>query len=336
MTTHSSSPRRPAIGLLLGSSQAPHDILTAAAAAERAGLDELWLGEDYFFTGAFATAATLLAATRLPVGIGIVPATTRHPAVTAMEIATLAGLHPGRVRAGVGLGVPEWLNAMKVRPRSPLGAVGDTLRGLRTLLRGDTLTGEFATFTADEITLEHPPTTPPPLYAGVGGPKALRLSAGEADGTVLSVLAGADYVRWARRQLTEAGAGEDHRLVVYALCAIDDDRDAARAALRELFGLYLLSGPRNPMTEVQGIADEAEALAERGIEAAIPHIPDEWLDRLAVVGTPSDCAAQIDALTEAGADAVAVAFPPDQPAELMVERLAKGVIPLLATAGAAR
>ncbi|MFF4771380.1 LLM class flavin-dependent oxidoreductase [Microtetraspora fusca] len=326
---------RPALGLVLGSSQSPQDILTAAAAAERAGLDELWLGEDYFFTGAFATAATLLATTRLPVGVGIVPATTRHPAVTAMEVATLAGLHPGRLRAGIGLGVPEWLDAMELRPRSPLGAVRDTLRGLRTLLGGDSLSGEFTSFTAHEITLEHPPATPPPLYAGVGGPKALRLSAAEADGTVLSVLAGPDYVRWAREQLTEAGADAGHRVVVYAMCMIDDDRDAARAALRELFGLYLLSGPRNPMSEVQGIADEAEVLAARGIEAAIPDIPDEWLDRLAVVGTPDDCARRLADLAEAGADAVALAFPADQPIDTMVERLAADVIPLLgATAGA--
>ncbi|MEV7012848.1 LLM class flavin-dependent oxidoreductase [Streptosporangium sp. NPDC051022] len=326
------TPARPALGLVLGSSQSPQDILTAATAAELAGLDELWLGEDYFFTGAFATAATLLAVTRLPVGIGIVPATTRHPGVTAMEIATLAGLHPGRLRAGVGLGVPEWLDAMELRPRSPLGAIRDTLRGLRTLLRGDPLDGGFSSFAAHAITLEHPPAVPPPLYAGVGGPKALRLAAAEADGTVLSVLAGPRYVRWARERLTEAGAPAGHRVVVYALCAIDDDRDAARDALRELFGLYLLSGPRNPMTEVQGVADRAEELAALGFEAAIPEIPDEWIDRLAVVGTPDDCARGIAELAEAGADTVALAFPPGLPIGLMAERLAKDVIPMLGPA----
>jgi alkanesulfonate monooxygenase SsuD/methylene tetrahydromethanopterin reductase-like flavin-dependent oxidoreductase (luciferase family) len=92
----------PALGLVLGSTQRPRDIVAAATAAQEAGLDELWLGEDYFYTGAFGTAGTLLATTSLPVGIGIVPATTRHPAVTAMEIATLAELHPGRVRGGIG------------------------------------------------------------------------------------------------------------------------------------------------------------------------------------------------------------------------------------------
>ena len=46
---------------------------------------------------------------RLAVGIGILPAVARNPAITAMELATLAGLAPGRVVAGIGHGVQEWM-----------------------------------------------------------------------------------------------------------------------------------------------------------------------------------------------------------------------------------
>jgi alkanesulfonate monooxygenase SsuD/methylene tetrahydromethanopterin reductase-like flavin-dependent oxidoreductase (luciferase family) len=309
----------PALGLVLGSTQRPRDIVAAATAAQEAGLDELWLGEDYFYTGAFGTAGTLLATTSLPVGIGIVPATTRHPAVTAMEIATLAELHPGRVRGGIGLGVPEWLDAMALRPSRSLAAVRDGLRGVRALLRGDTLDGEFGSYTARAIALDHPPAEPPPVYAGVSGPKALRVAAAEADGTVLSVLAGPEYVRWARAELDAGGAPAGHRLVAYAFCAVDDDRAAARDALREVFQVYLATGPRNPMTEVQGIADAAHAHAAegRGPDA----IPAEWIDRMAVVGRPDDCAEAIGALADAGADAVALVFPPGSPVDRQLARL---------------
>lgn len=318
--------RTPQIGLLLGSSMTPAEILTAAAAAERAGLDELWVGEDYFFTGAIAIAASVLARTALPVGIGIVPTVSRHPALLAMELATLAGMYPGRLHAGVGAGVPEWLDGMALRPRKLVGAVHDTLAALRTLLAGETLSVEHETFAASEVVLEHPPATVPPLYVGAGGPKALARSGGAADGTILSVLAGADYVRWARERLAEGGAGPDHRVVLYAMCAVDDDPARARESLRELVGLYLLTGPRNPITEVQGIADEAEALAARGLETAIPEIPDAWIDALTICGTPQQCAARIAELTEAGADAIALVLPPDQPLEPMVERIAREVL----------
>ncbi len=52
--------------------------------------------EDCFYTAGISLAATALARSEsLTVGIGILPAVARNPAVTAMEIATLAQLHPG-------------------------------------------------------------------------------------------------------------------------------------------------------------------------------------------------------------------------------------------------
>ena len=57
---------------------------------ESSGIDQLWIIEDCFFTAGISLAATALAVTeRLEVGIGILPAVARNPAITAMEIATL-------------------------------------------------------------------------------------------------------------------------------------------------------------------------------------------------------------------------------------------------------
>src|SRR5687767_4070420 len=111
----------PAIGLVLGTAIAPERVPETAVASERLGFDELWLVEDYFFTGGVSAATAALAATeRLPVGTGIVSGIVRHPAVLAMEIATIARMHPGRFRPGIGLGVPAWLDQMGVRPEKQL------------------------------------------------------------------------------------------------------------------------------------------------------------------------------------------------------------------------
>ncbi|MDH6233754.1 5,10-methylenetetrahydromethanopterin reductase [Mesorhizobium soli] len=317
---------RPSIGVLLGSTQTPAEILPAAIAAERAGFDEIWIGEDYFFTGAIAVAGSLLASTQLPVGIGIVPAVSRHPALLAMELATLAGIFPGRLHAGIGAGVPEWLDGMSLRPRSPLGSVRDTLGCVRDLLKGERVSVECETFAAHDIALEHAPAWVPPLYVGASGPKALNMSGAHADGSILSVLAGVDYVRWARERITEGGARPDHRLVVYAFCAVDDDPQKAREMLRPLVGLYMLTGPRNPMTEVQGIAVEAEALAAHGLDEGTSRIPDAWIDALTIVGTPQQCRDKIAALAEAGADAIVLGFPPDQQIQTMIDRVGHEVL----------
>jgi alkanesulfonate monooxygenase SsuD/methylene tetrahydromethanopterin reductase-like flavin-dependent oxidoreductase (luciferase family) len=52
--------------------------------------------------------------------MGIIPAAARNVAFTAMEIATLAGLYPGRLTVGVGHGMPGWLDQAGARPSSPL------------------------------------------------------------------------------------------------------------------------------------------------------------------------------------------------------------------------
>ncbi|WP_033290901.1 LLM class flavin-dependent oxidoreductase [Amycolatopsis jejuensis] len=313
----------PELGFLLGSTEDPAQIVATAKAAERAGVDELWLGEDYFFAGGIAAAGALLASTSLPVGIGIVPAVTRHPALLAMELATLAGIYPGRVYGGIGAGVPEWLDGMALRPKALLSSVRNTLRAVRDLHAGKTVTVEHETFAAQEIALHCPPVEPPPLYVGASGPKALAMSGAEADGSVLSVLTDADYVRWASEQI--GVGGRPHRLVGYAFCAVDDDAEAARESLRELVGLYLLTGPRNAITQVQGIADQAEGLAELGLEEGTARIPHDLIDRLTIAGPAEYCAERIAELGAAGADAIVLATAPETQVEETIRAVARAM-----------
>jgi len=86
----------------------PERLRDVARSADEAGLQELWLWEDCFRESAIASAAAALAWTeRLHVGVGLLPVPLRNVAVTAMKIATLHRLFPGRVRVGVGHGVQD-------------------------------------------------------------------------------------------------------------------------------------------------------------------------------------------------------------------------------------
>lgn len=105
------------------------------------GVEELWIIEDCFFTAGVSLAATALAVTdRLRVGLGILPAVARNPAVTAMELATLAELAPGRLMAGIGHGVQPWMAQMGARTPSPLTTLEEVLVTLRRLLADPTAT----------------------------------------------------------------------------------------------------------------------------------------------------------------------------------------------------
>lgn len=323
------------LGLVLGSAMPPEQLLPAAIAADRSGLDELWFSEDCFFTGGISAAAAALAATgRIQVGLGVVSAMLRHPALLAMEVSTMARAFPGRVAAGIGLGVPAWLRQVGRSPRSQIGAITECVTAVRRLLDGQRLDVEGAEFSFAGVELVHPPNRTVPLYMGVAGPKMLQLSGGLADGSVLSVGAGVRYLSWAKDQIEagQAAAGRTvpHRVVVFALYAVDSDRDKARDEIRGPLSFYLSADSPNAITRAEGISGEVAALLDKGgRDLLASKMPEEWLSRLAVAGTPADCAEQIAALYAAGADSVALFPVADGRAEELADITARQVVPRL-------
>jgi len=323
------------IGLVLGSAIAPQQIPGAAALAESSGFDEIWLAEDFFFTGGISGASLVLGATsRVRVGLGVVSAVARHPALLAMELSTLTRVHSGRLIAGVGLGVPAWVRQMDVHPRSPLTALRETVVPVKQLLRGETVDQEGEVWSFRDVRLTYPEAgDPTPLWLGVIGPKMLQLSGEIADGTVLSVSAGHAYVRWARERIDEGrergGRSEDHPVSVFALYAVDDDGDAARASARGTLAFYRQNGS-NGLTDVYGISDELNAIVARGgYESLVADMPDQWVDDLTIAGTPAECAARIRAFYEAGADSVALFPVATDRLDDIVRLTAEQVLPLL-------
>jgi alkanesulfonate monooxygenase SsuD/methylene tetrahydromethanopterin reductase-like flavin-dependent oxidoreductase (luciferase family) len=328
------------VGLLLGSSSPPELVPRLARRAEQLGFAELWLSEDYFTTGGIAaTTAALANTSTIPVATGIVSAMARHPAVLAMEASTIARLYPGRFRLGVGLGVPEWLKQMGTNPRSPLSAMRESLTALRSLLAGETVSLDGRVFSFDGITLEHPPSEPPPIVAAATAPKMLALSGELADGTVLSVLSSPAYVRWAREQiavgLSRADRNREHRVTTFAFCNVNRDGAKARAEIRPLATLYLTLDPKGPLTDVYGITAELVDLIEQAggdPGKSAEAVPDPWLEDLVVAGDPTECVGKIRALLEAGSDSVALFPTPVDHGEQIIELLAREVIPALKNA----
>jgi 5,10-methylenetetrahydromethanopterin reductase len=297
-----------ALGFVVRPEHPPEDLPRLAAAVEAAGFDELWLWEDCFFAGGMAAAGAALAATeRIPVGLGILPAPARNAAFAAMEIAALARLHPGRVVAGFGHGVPRWMRPIGAMPKSPLALLEETIAAVRALLAGEEVHVQGRYVRLAGARLDHPPAEAPPVLAGVRRPRSLALSGRVADGTIFSELAGVEYIRWARERIA---AARPHRLVVYAFCSVGEDGAAARDALRDEVAGRLLDG--GPHVEQAGIAEQVASL---GPERLAAEMPDAWLDRLTVSGTPEQARAAIRALEDAGADAVVLVPPSDGAAD---------------------
>lgn len=213
----------------------PEKLRAAVRAAEDSGLAELWIWEDCFRESAFAVAGAALAWTeRLRIGIGISPMPLRNAAVTAMEIATIERLFPGRLLPGLGHGVQSWMTQVGARPASPLTLMGEYVPALRSLLAGERVSVVGRYVTLRDVALDWPPAAAPRVYAAAEGPKTLRLAGAVADGVVLdsrhtpAELAVA--VAAVREGRAEAGRDGDPDVVAYVVTAFGDDALARAAA----------------------------------------------------------------------------------------------------------
>jgi 5,10-methylenetetrahydromethanopterin reductase len=323
VTDQRQADHRPVLGFVVRPEHPPEQLPALARRVEAAGFDELWLWEDCFFAGGMVATATVLAATSgIRVGVGIMPTPARNAAFAAMELAALARLHPRRVFPGFGHGVPEWMRQIGAKPKSELALLEEMVTATRSLLAGHEVSVDGRYVRLHSVRLDHPPEEPPPIFTGVRRARSLALSGRVADGTILSEPSSVGYVEWAREQIA---ARRPHRLTVYAWCSMDRDAAAARAPLRPVLAERLLAG--GPQLEQLGIADELSALArEGGVERVTADMPDEWIDRATVAGTPEQCAAAVRALGAAGADAVVLV--PLAPAA-DPEAMARELLPLL-------
>ncbi|MGD8486524.1 MAG: LLM class flavin-dependent oxidoreductase [Chloroflexota bacterium] len=321
---------RARIGVQVAATTPPAELTGIVAEVERLGYGEIWLAEDYFQLGGIASATAALGATQdIPVGLGVLSARVRHPAVTAMELATVSSLHPERFMAGLGHGVPSWVGQMGLQPASLIRSLREATSSIRRLLDGEELTetGEYHSF--DAVRLLHPPAEHVPIYFGVHGPRSLVLSGELADGTLLGWFSSPDYVRWARERIDEgrakAGRADHHAIVALLVCSLDDDDpDAARAELAAWATESLAAQSGLPATR----ATEAGRVLDAALQARDPEalLPDAVIGEFMAAGSVADCARFVDRLLGAGADRVVLVPNPagQRSTDAMVEQIRRG------------
>lgn len=299
----------PSVGVIFPARAPVETLPEFAARAEQGGLQALWVVEDCFLSGGVAMAATALAVTReIRVGIGLLPAVVRNPLIGAMEIATLARLHPGRVAIALGHGIAVWMRQIGAQPPNRLAALEEVTCAMRALLAGETVSSGGSFVRLDQVALEAPPTVLPPILIGTTGPKGLAVASRSADGILLPEGASAPFVEWAVQQASAPADGREKRpeCVVYAWLRIEDDDERAERVLR----------PAVEQWRDSGHYPEPVRLAPADIRD------------LGVVGEPHRCARAISRLVAAGADSVVLA-PIGEDVDRQVERLISEVLPLV-------
>ncbi len=342
--------RAPPLSVLVPGDQRPDELVAFAVEVERLGYGTLFHADERFFRDVYALLAPVAAATsRLRFGPLTADPYTRHPAIHAMAIGTLAELSAGRAVLGLGPGSSgfQTLGIDRTRVVTRLREAVDLVRLLLTSEDNVTYDGSIFRFVNDRLGFG--PLPPVPIVIGTRGPKVLRLAGEVADEVLIGGYCSRPTVEWALRHVdggaTRAGrpAGEPAvRVMVYA--AVDDDRaaalDAARwgalVALWSSLGLLdeLPLGVPVPGELLDYMRSTQKSFHPEAMEPGMRLIPDELMDPLSVAGTPEECAAKLGALAAAGGgDRVSeiVLLPRPTPSQRpvdVVRRFAEEVLPL--------
>ncbi|GIE98870.1 N5,N10-methylene tetrahydromethanopterin reductase [Paractinoplanes rishiriensis] len=241
----------------------PEELPGFAAELDERGVDDLWVVEDLGWAASISMAALALAATdRIRVGIGIAPAALRNPALLAMELAPLARIHPGRLVAGLGHGVTEWMRKVGADRTRKLALLEETIVAVRGLLAGEQVTLHGREVTVDGLRLVHPPEVVPPIVTGVVQPRSLALSGRVADGTIIAEGNGPAELRAA---LTHIGDRPGHELVSFQFLRTDDDPQRSADLTRDTVAGQAAWLRRDP-SELFGLIGPAGTLAGKVAE----------------------------------------------------------------------
>jgi 5,10-methylenetetrahydromethanopterin reductase len=301
----------------VGDNAATH-VAERARIAERAGFDGLWFIEDYFQTGAFALAGAAAAVTsRVGLGLGVVNPYTRHPALLAMETASLAAIAPGRVVLGLGTGVRRWIeDQMGIPAPRALATLRDCVDVVRRLWAGERVSRDGQDFSLRDIGLEWKPAQPElPIVLGVKGPAALALAGTIADGVLCSIMTSPTHLRRVRETTGAARQRAGHTgpfpVLAYVPVAIGRDAAAARRSVRPVLARYLAHLHGQRILAEAGVS-ETETLAIRDArsrgDSGEAFVTEDHIDTFAVAGTPDEARRKLSRWVEAGLDTL-VALP---------------------------
>jgi probable F420-dependent oxidoreductase len=286
------------IGISLGGAGGSAEFGGAVDRLEAIGVDSLWLPEMVFgplvepFIG---MTYALARSARLKVGTGVAVLPGRHPVLVAKQLASLAGLAPGRVLPAFGLkpARPAELDLFGV-PAGRRGSVFDeSLELLRLLLSQETVSFSGTYFAVQAASVGPLPAKPLDIWLGGSAPGALRRVGRLGDGWLASFIT--------------PGEASDGRQAIQAAAA-----EAGREVDPEHFGISLAVGPRGiPAELVQAVRQRRPGVDPSSLAA------DSWSAARAMIEEYVAAGLSKFVIRPAGTPAALDRFLDDFAAELM-------------------
>jgi 5,10-methylenetetrahydromethanopterin reductase len=332
-------------GVLLLPIYAPNRLVGLAQLAERTDYDFVWLADERFFREVYASLTLCALRTeRIKLGPCVTDPYSRHPALTAMAIATLDEISGQRAVLGLGAGVSGF-RELGIGREQPAVAMREAVELIRRLLAGETVSYQGRRISFDEGRLDFTPVrSHVPIYVASQRPAGCRTAGRVADGAIMQGCVAEPLLRFFRQMVAE-GARQRGRdpsaidLVARINVCVHDDRRAAREAMKPGIARSLLSQAPDFFTFTQAgltvpssLRAQASALPythdPAPLQALAAQIPDEYVDALTLAGPPAEVAAGVVRLARSGITQFIVApVAPDGRVEATLERFQAEVMP---------
>ena len=302
-------PARPK--LYLRSYPIPDGMEVHAAAVEEDGWDGMLftdtqnLSMDVFGSLYLAASAT----SRLELGTAVTNLVTRHPAVMASSFATLHHVSGGRAHIGVGRGDTA-LELVGIKPPST-GRFGALLGELQAYLRGDDVDVDGFQSRISWLPVQGESKVPVNVFGS--GPRVIDVAARLGDKLTVAVGAEPERLEWAvgTARETRKAAGLDPESIdigAFVVVGAGTDRRAldelvrGNASISAHFQRDVTSSlSRSDATVVEEVTSRYDNY-HHGLEHASQAevIPDDFLSRFCVIGSPDECTERLCELVGLG------------------------------------
>ena len=266
------------------------------------GYTDFWSSESNGTDGFTPLALASVWAPTARLGVAIIPAYTRGPAVMAQTVGAMAEAAPGRFVMGIGTSsnviVEQWNDIPFERPYYK---ARDMVRFLKKALTGERVDEEFDTFTVRGFRMGRALKERPPILVGALRKGMLKMAGREGDGAILNWLS-PDDVKTVVPYVHEGGP--DKEIAARLLVLPTEDKGAIDFIGRRAMAAYL-SVPVYAAfhdwlgrRELLGPMWDAWAAGER--KKALEVIPEEALHDILIIGSPGRCRERIQEYVEAG------------------------------------
>ena len=300
------------VGVVFDGFDDAREMIRLAAGAEAAGAASVWVAEHMGWREAVTACAAIAGATgRARLVPTAISPYLWHPTPTAMALATLEELAPGRVAVAVSVGNLLNLEESGHAPVRPVAAIGDMVADLRALWTGERVVRDGPAYRLDGAYMNFAPSAPIPVYVASTGPQVLRLTGRIADGVLLSGGLTLDSTRRCLAYAAEGAmaAGRDpaslSRASLIYLSVSPDGRAAVDDLKTKLAYLFRSARHADNIASSGLPIDHAaimDAAGRRDLAAAAALIPDEAIEAFCVGGTPAACRASLARYIEAGVE----------------------------------